>query len=150
MLEATFQTRVPFLGEMREPGEVVGGEDLAGVSRTVLDALVAQKIILLNDGSAPGPHDPEAVAHLQARMDQMVDRLGESEAARKADADAAQKQHDAVVTQIEALKASLGEAVQGAIAKAMAAGADVEVSRRREAGGLAITDTTRVRKPKEA
>ncbi len=61
MLEATFQTRVPFLGQMREPGEVVGGDDLANVSRTVLDALVAQKVILLNDSSAPGPHDPEAV-----------------------------------------------------------------------------------------
>lgn len=75
MLEATFQTRVPFLGQIREPGEVVGGEDLANVSRTVLDALVAQKHILLNDGSAPGPHDPEAVAALQAGVDRLRDMI---------------------------------------------------------------------------
>lgn len=114
MLEATFQTRVPFLGRMREPGEVVGGEDLAGVSRTVLDALVAQKIILLNDSSAPGPHDPEAVAHLQARMDKLADQLSAESEARASDALAAKEQ-------IEALKGALGEAVQAAVAKALEA-----------------------------
>ncbi len=141
MLEVTFQTRIPFLGKMREPGEVVGGEELAGVSRTVLDALVNGKMVLLNDGSAPGPHDPEAVAHLQARMDKLADQLTAESEARAADALAAKEQ-------IDALKASLGEAVQAAIAKALEAGADVEVSRRREAGSLAITDTTRVSKTK--
>lgn len=113
MIEATVQGRFPFLGKMRVPGDVITADELVGVSKQVIDALASQKLLVLSgDTSAPGPHDPQAVSHLNARIDKLADQLAKESEARAADAKAA-------TAQIEALKGALGEAVQAAVAKAL-------------------------------
>lgn len=108
MLTATVQGRFPFAGQMREPGEVLDGETLSKASRQVIDAMVAQKLILIDNGEEGGAGDPALagkLAHLQARYDAMNDRVGRIE-------------KDAVET-VSDLRAALPAAVEAAVAKAM-------------------------------
>lgn len=145
MLTATVQSRFPFAGAMRHPGEVLDGDTLAKASRQVVDAMVAQKLILIDSGELGGgdPAMAGKLAHLQARYDALQDRVSRIEA----DAD----------EKVAELKAALPAAVEAAVAKAMEAftspepGQIVEVeSSTKTVGDISKTTTTRRVIAKEA
>lgn len=128
------QSRFPFLGVDRKPGDIIEPEDLAMASRTALDALVNQKLLILapRDGVES---DAERVQALQASVDALRDEV---RALRDTFAPASLElvQGEALIAddripaletavaglsgQIDAMKVALPAAVQDAVRAAMA------------------------------
>lgn len=89
MLRATVLSTFPFLGKKRSPGDVIEWEELNDamekklLTRTVLDALKNQKLILLQ-GDGIEPEAAERIKGLEDRLDRIEELLtrlvGEKEA----------------------------------------------------------------------
>lgn len=74
-MRAKVQTRFPFLGKMRNPGDVLSDEEMAKVSPTVRDALVRERHIILDasDNQAARVADlEERVATLEDLINQLL------------------------------------------------------------------------------
>ena len=132
MLTATVQSRFPFAGVMREPGEVLDGDTLSKASRQVIDAMVAQKLLLIDSGELGGgdPAMGGKLAHLQARYDALQGRV------TRIEADADEK--------VGELRAALPAAVEAAVAKAMEAFTSPEVTVNVAALGITAEDVSRI------
>lgn len=106
-MQATCQSAFQFAGVQRRPGDVLTAEDLALTSRSVIDAMRGQGLILL-DGDIPGGQGqgPD-YGLLLAKYEALEARIGRAE--------------ETHAEEIDALKAALSGAVEAAVVKAMEA-----------------------------
>lgn len=106
-MQATCQSAFQFAGVQRRPGDVLTAEDLALTSRSVIDAMRGQGLILL-DGDIPGGQGqgPD-YGLLLAKYEALEARVGRAETTH--------------AEEIDALKAALPGAVDAAVVKAMEA-----------------------------
>lgn len=105
-MQATCQSAFQFAGVQRRPGDVLTAEDLALTSRTVIDALRGQGLILLDGDTPAGAQGPD-YGLLLAKYEALSARI-----------ERAEQTH---AEEIDALKAALSGAVDAAVLKAMEA-----------------------------
>lgn len=79
-LEAHVQGRFPFLGIMRKPGDVLTADDLAQTTPQMRDALVGQKLIVLQREGTPAS-EGERYDHAMARIDALQTEVAALKAA---------------------------------------------------------------------
>jgi hypothetical protein len=72
-MRAKVQGRFPFLGKMRSPGDFLTEEELAQTTPTVRDALVGQKLIVLDPSE--GADDLASLAERVTLLEGLVNDL---------------------------------------------------------------------------
>lgn len=105
-MQATCQSAFQFAGVQRRPGDVLTEEDLALTSRSVIDAMRGQGLILLDGDTPAGAQGPD-YGLLLAKYEALDARIGRMEQTHAED--------------VDALKAALPGAVDAAVLKAMEA-----------------------------
>lgn len=105
-MQATCQSAFQFAGVQRRPGDVLTAEDLALTSRSVIDAMRGQGLILLDGDTPAGAQGPD-YGLLLAKYEALSARIERAEQTHADD--------------IDALKAALPGAVEAAVLKAMEA-----------------------------
>lgn len=106
-MQATCQSAFPFAGIDRRPGDVLTAEDLALTSRTVIDAMRGQGLILLDGDISGGQGQGPDYGLLLAKYEALEARIGRMEQTH--------------VEEVDALKAALSGAVDAAVMKAVEA-----------------------------
>lgn len=132
MQQATVQGRFPFKGQDRLPGDVLTADDFAGVSQTVIDALISQRLIAFpkdDDGQSPD------YGLLLAKYEALSARIERAEQTHADD--------------LDAMRLALPAAVEAAVIKAMeaftapASPGEVVETETRAVGDVSVTKTTR-------